>query len=150
MFTGASTPQRRVNIAYQVVGEGSIDLVLVLGWVSHLAYFWELPAMAAFLDRLASFSRLILFDKRGCGMSDRVHPLPSLEQTHGRRSRRARCGRSEKAALLGISEGGVMSALFAATYPERTAGLIIDAATRRRCGARAIRGESPRSSSRNV
>ena len=81
LFTGARYARSGdVSIAYQVVGDGPIDLVLVLGWVSHLAYVWELPAMARFLERLASFSRLILFDKRGTGMSDRVHPLPTLEQ----------------------------------------------------------------------
>jgi pimeloyl-ACP methyl ester carboxylesterase/DNA-binding CsgD family transcriptional regulator len=127
MFTGAQYARSGdVNIAYQVVGEGPIDLVLVLGWVSHLAYVWELPAMAAFLKRLASFSRLILFDKRGCGMSDRVYPLPSLEQRMDDVRAVLDAVGSKRAALLGISEGGVMSALFAATYPERTAGLIID------------------------
>jgi pimeloyl-ACP methyl ester carboxylesterase/DNA-binding CsgD family transcriptional regulator len=127
MFTGARYARSGdVNIAYQVVGEGPIDLVLVLGWVSHLAYVWELPAMATFLNRLASFSRLILFDKRGCGMSDRVHPLPSLEQRMDDVRAVLDAVGSTRAALLGISEGGVMSALFAATYPERTAGLIID------------------------
>ena len=127
MFTGARYARSGdVNIAYHVVGEGPIDLVLVLGWVSHLAYVWELPAMAAFLNRLASFSRLILFDKRGCGMSDRVHPLPTLEQRMDDVRAVLDAVGSKRAALLGISEGGVMSALFAATYPERTAGLIID------------------------
>src|SRR6266850_4797059 len=127
MFTGAKYARSgAVNIAYQVVGEGPIDLVLVLGWVSHLAYVWELPALASFLKRLASFSRLILFDKRGCGMSDRVHPLPTLEQRMDDVRAVLDAAGSERAALLGISEGGVMSALFAATYPERTAGLIID------------------------
>jgi pimeloyl-ACP methyl ester carboxylesterase/DNA-binding CsgD family transcriptional regulator len=127
MFTGASYARSGdVNIAYQVVGEGPIDLVLVLGWVSHLAYVWELPAIAAFLNRLASFSRLILFDKRGCGMSDRVHPLPTLEQRMDDVRAVLDAVGSKRAALLGISEGGVMSALFAATYPERTAGLVID------------------------
>jgi len=127
MFTGASYARSGdVNIAYQVVGEGPIDLVLVLGWVSHLAFVWELPAMAAFLNRLASFSRLILFDKRGCGMSDRVHPLPTLEQRMDDVRAVLDAVGSKRAALLGISEGGVMSALFAATYPERTAGLVID------------------------
>ena len=127
MFTGARYARSGdVNIAYQVVGEGPIDLVLVLGWVSHLAYVWELPAMAAFLNRLASFSRLILFDKRGCGMSDRVHPLPTMEQRMDDVRAVLDAVGSKRAALIGISEGGVMSALFAATYPERTAGLIID------------------------
>src|SRR3981081_1730090 len=127
MFTGAKYARSGdVNIAYQVVGDGPIDLVLVLGWVSHLAYVWELPAMAAFLNRLASFSRLILFDKRGCGMADRVHPLPSLEQRIDDVRAVMDAAGSKRAALLGISEGGVMSALFAATYPERAAGLIID------------------------
>jgi len=127
VFTGAKYARSGdVNIAYQVVGDGPIDLVLVLGWVSHLAYVWELPAIAAFLNRLASFSRLILFDKRGCGMSDRVHPLPTLEQRMDDVRAVMDAAGSAKAALIGISEGGVMSALFAATYPERVAGLIID------------------------
>src|SRR4028119_872407 len=71
-----------VNIAYQVVGNGDLDVVFVMGWVSHLEYFWEEPHFAAFLNRLASFSRLILFDKRGTGLSDRVpvNELPTLEQ----------------------------------------------------------------------
>ena len=127
MFSGASYARSGdVSIAYQVVGKGPIDLVLVLGWVSHLAYLWELPAMASFLNRLASFSRLILFDKRGCGMSDRVHPLPTLEQRMDDVRAVLDAVGSTRTALIGISEGGVMSALFAATYPERTAGLIID------------------------
>ncbi|HVH64111.1 MAG TPA: alpha/beta fold hydrolase [Candidatus Dormibacteraeota bacterium] len=127
MFTGAKYARSGdVNIAYQVVGDGPIDLILVLGWVSHLAYVWELPAMASFLNRLASFSRLILFDKRGCGMSDRVHPLPTLEQRMDDVRAVLDAVGSKKTALMGISEGGVMSALFAATYPERTAALIID------------------------
>ncbi|HEX2647395.1 MAG TPA: alpha/beta fold hydrolase, partial [Candidatus Dormibacteraeota bacterium] len=127
MFTGAKYARNGdVNIAYQVVGDGPIDLVLVLGWVSHLAYVWELPAMAKFLNRLASFSRLILFDKRGCGMSDRVHPLPILERRMDDLLAVLDAAGSKKTALLGISEGGVMSCLFAATYPERTAGVIIN------------------------
>ncbi|HET9783300.1 MAG TPA: alpha/beta fold hydrolase [Candidatus Dormibacteraeota bacterium] len=127
MFTGARYARSGdVNIAYQVVGDGPIDLVLTFGWVSHLAYVWEEPSVARFLDRLASFTRLILYDKRGTGMSDRVHPLPTLEQRMDDIRAVMDAARSERAAVFGISEGGVVSALFAATYPERTLGLIIN------------------------
>jgi len=126
LFTGARYARSgNVNIAYQVVGDGPIDLVFVMGWISHLAFAWQLPALAQFLQRLASFSRLILFDKRGCGMSDRVHPLPTMEQRMDDVRAVMDAAGSERAAVMGISEGGVMSALFAATYPERTAGLVI-------------------------
>jgi pimeloyl-ACP methyl ester carboxylesterase/DNA-binding CsgD family transcriptional regulator len=127
MYTGARYARSgEVNIAYQVVGDGPIDLVLTFGWVSHLAYIWEQPAIARFLDRLASFTRLILYDKRGTGMSDRVHPLPTLEQRMDDIRAVMDAAGSERAAVFGISEGGVVSALFAATYPERTVGLIIN------------------------
>ena len=127
MFTGAKYARSGdVNIAYQVVGNGPVDLVLVLGWVSHLKYVWELPALASFLNRLASFTRLILFDKRGSGMSDRVHPMPTLEQRMDDVRAVMDAAGSSKAAIFGISEGGVMSCLFAATYPERTVGIIIN------------------------
>src|SRR2546421_2470217 len=126
MSTGAKYARSRdVNIAYQVVGDGAIDIVLVLGWVSHLAYVCELPAMSAFLKRLASFSRLILFDKRGCGMSDRVHPMPTLEQRMDDVRAVLDAVGSKKTAVMGISEGGVMSCLFASTDPARTPGVII-------------------------
>jgi pimeloyl-ACP methyl ester carboxylesterase/DNA-binding CsgD family transcriptional regulator len=127
MFTGAKYARSGdVNIAYQVVGDGPVDLVLTFGWVSHLAYIWEQPAIARFLNRLASFTRLILYDKRGTGMSDRVYPLPSLEQRMDDVRAVMDAAGSERAAVMGISEGGVMSTLFAATYPERTVGLIIN------------------------
>lgn len=114
-----------VNIAYQVIGDGPIDLVFVMGWVSHLEAFWTEPHFARFLHRLASFSRLILFDKRGTGLSDRVSELPTLEQRmHDVRAVMTAAG-STRAALLGISEGGPMSALFAATYPEKTLALVM-------------------------
>src|SRR5258705_6122700 len=104
-----------VSIAYQVVGDGPIDLIYVMGWVSNIEIFWEEPSMAHFLNHLASFSRLILFDKRGTGLSDKVAQLPTLEQRMDDvRSVMDAVG-SEKAALLGVSEGGPMSALFAAT-----------------------------------
>jgi pimeloyl-ACP methyl ester carboxylesterase/DNA-binding CsgD family transcriptional regulator len=127
MFTGARYARSGdVNIAYQVVGNGPIDLVVVLGWVSHIAHVWEEPSVARFLEGLASFSRLILLDKRGTGMSDRVHPLPTLEQRMDDVRAVMDAAGSQRAALMGISEGGVMCALFAATYPERTAALIIN------------------------
>jgi pimeloyl-ACP methyl ester carboxylesterase len=116
-----------VNIAYQVVGGGSLDLVFVMGWVSHLDYFWTEPSFARFLRRLGSFSRLILFDKRGTGLSDRVplDALPTLEQRMDDVRAVMDAVGSERAILCGVSEGGAMSALFAATYPERTAGLVM-------------------------
>jgi class 3 adenylate cyclase len=116
-----------VNIAYQVVGEGPLDLVYVPGWVSHLDLNWEQPEYAAFLERLASFSRLILFDKRGTGLSDRVpvDELPTLEQRMDDVRAVMDATGSEEAALLGASEGGPMCALFAATYPERVRSLVM-------------------------
>lgn len=116
-----------VNIAYQVVGDGPVDIVFVMGWVSHLEYFWEEPRFAAFLNRLASFSRLILFDKRGTGLSDRVplDYLPTLEQRMEDVHAVMDAVGSERAVLVGVSEGGPMCSLFAATYPERTSGLVM-------------------------
>ena len=116
-----------VNIAYQVVGDHPIDLVFVMGWVSHLEYFWREPSFARFLTRLASFSRLILLDKRGTGLSDRVElsQLPTLEQRMTDVEAVMNAVGSERAALLGISEGGPMCSLFAATYPARTEALVM-------------------------
>ena len=106
-----------VNIAYQVVGDAPRDLVRVPGSVSNIEVFWEGPACARFLERLASFTRLILFDKRGTGLSDRVSDLPNLEtRIDDVRAVMDAVG-SERAALLGYSEGGPLCMLFAATYP---------------------------------
>jgi pimeloyl-ACP methyl ester carboxylesterase len=113
-----------VSIAYQTLGEGPIDLVVVPGWVSNLDLFWEQPAVESFYRRLASFARLILFDKRGTGLSDRVE-LPSLEVRMDDVRAVLDAVGSERAALLGYSEGGPMSALFAATYPDRTSALVM-------------------------
>jgi pimeloyl-ACP methyl ester carboxylesterase len=96
-----------------------------MGWVSHLDYFWAEPSFARFLGRLASFSRLILFDKRGTGLSDRVGELPTLEQRMDDVRAVMEAAGSERAALLGVSEGGPMCSLFAATYPEKTLALIM-------------------------
>jgi pimeloyl-ACP methyl ester carboxylesterase len=114
-----------INIAYQVVGDGPRDLVLVPGWVSNIEVFWEESGLARFLRRLASFSRLILFDKRGTGLSDRVADMPTLETRMDDVRAVMDAVGSERAALLGYSEGGVMCALFAATYPARTSALIM-------------------------
>jgi pimeloyl-ACP methyl ester carboxylesterase/DNA-binding winged helix-turn-helix (wHTH) protein len=116
-----------VNIAYQVVGDAPLDLVFVMGWVSHVEYFWREPSFARFLRRLSSFSRLILFDKRGTGLSDRVpiNRLPTLEQRMDDVRAVLDAVGSERAALCGVSEGGPMCSLFAATYPEKTSALVM-------------------------
>jgi pimeloyl-ACP methyl ester carboxylesterase len=114
-----------VNIAYQVVGDNGPDLVFVMGWVSHVEYFWTHPRVANFFRRLAAFSRLILFDKRGTGLSDRITTMPDLRQRMDDvRAVMVGAGSTE-AFVMGVSEGGPMSALFAATFPERTKGLVI-------------------------
>jgi len=116
-----------VNIAYQVIGEGPLDLVYVMGWVTNLEAFWQEPSVARFFQRLAAFSRLILFDKRGTGLSDRVpiSELPTLEQRMDDVRAVMDAAGSDRAALFGVSEGGPMCALFAATYPRRTSALVL-------------------------
>jgi pimeloyl-ACP methyl ester carboxylesterase len=114
-----------VNIAYHVVGDGPFDLVYVPGFITHLELAWKLRGFAPFLRRLASFSRLILFDKRGTGMSDPVSGAPTLETRMDDVRAVMDAVGSERAALFGLSEGASMSALFAATYPERTAALVL-------------------------
>ncbi|MCI0430840.1 MAG: adenylate/guanylate cyclase domain-containing protein [Rhodospirillales bacterium] len=114
-----------LNIAYQVVGAGPLDLVYVPGWVSNVELTWEEPSVARFFERLASFSRLILFDKRGTGMSDREVGFPTLEDRMDDVRAVMDAVGSKRAALLSMSEGGNMSMLFAATYPERVAALVL-------------------------
>jgi len=116
-----------VNIAYQVFGAGPVDLVFVMGWVSHLEYFWREPRFAAFLRRLGTLARVILFDKRGTGLSDRVplSQLPTLEQRMDDVRAVMEAAGSRCAVLFGVSEGGPLCSLFAATYPEKTAGLVM-------------------------
>lgn len=113
-----------MNIAYQVVGNGPIDLVLAPGWLSNIEVLWEQPRVARFLHQLAEFSRLILFDKRGTGLSDRVTEAATLEERMDDVRAVMDATGSRRAALFGFSEGGAMCVLFAATYPERTASLI--------------------------
>lgn len=116
-----------VSIAYQFFGDGPRDLVWVPGWISHLEVAWEEPTLARFFERLGSFCRLILFDKRGTGLSDRVaeSDLPTLETRMGDVLAVCDAIGSERTALLGVSEGAPMCALFAATYPERTTALVL-------------------------
>ncbi|HUF58547.1 MAG TPA: adenylate/guanylate cyclase domain-containing protein [Actinomycetota bacterium] len=116
-----------VHIAYQVVGSGPVDMVFVMGWVTNIEVMWDDPGFARFLDRLATFSRLILFDKRGVGLSDRVpeERLPDLETRMDDVRAVMDAVGSERAVIFGVSEGGPMSILFAATYPERTIALLL-------------------------
>lgn len=114
-----------VSIAYRVVGEGPLDVVLVPGGFSHLEHMQLEPRVVRFDRRLASFARLITFDKRGTGLSDRVGDIPTLEQRMDDVRAVMDAVGCERAALVGISEGGPMSMLFAATYPERTVALVL-------------------------
>jgi len=114
-----------VSIAYQVHGGGALDLVFVPGFVSHVELLWESPAVARFLNRLASFARLVVFDKRGQGLSDRPGQPPTLEESMGDLRAVLDAAGCERPAVLGVSEGGPMSMLFAATYPERASALVL-------------------------
>jgi class 3 adenylate cyclase len=114
-----------VRIAFQVIGSGPINLVFVPGFISNLDNAWESPISAHFFSRLSSFSRLILFDKRGTGLSDRVSAIPTLEERMDDVRAVMDAAGSERAALFGISGGGAMCVLFAATYPERTQALVL-------------------------
>src|SRR5204862_2260796 len=119
------------SIAYQVVGEGPMDLVLVLGFATHVELQWESPPFARFFERISSFSRLIVFDKRGTGLSDPVTEVPTLEQRIDDVRAVMDAAESERAALFGISEGGPMSVLFAATHPDRVTALVLHGAMAR-------------------
>jgi pimeloyl-ACP methyl ester carboxylesterase len=114
-----------VNIVYEVIGDGPIDLVLVHGWVATIEGVRDAPGFAQFIQRLTSFSRVVQFDKRGTGMSDRVTQAATMEERMDDVRAVMDAIGSQRAAIMGISEGGVMAALFAATYPERTSALIL-------------------------
>jgi class 3 adenylate cyclase len=114
-----------VHIAYQVFGGGSIDLVFAPGFISHIENYWDHPELARWLLRLGSFARVVIFDKRGTGLSDPVPEIPSLEQRMDDVRAVMDAVEIESAALLGISEGGALAALFAATYPERCQRLVL-------------------------
>ncbi|MGH2679537.1 MAG: alpha/beta fold hydrolase [Actinomycetota bacterium] len=116
-----------VHVAYQVFGDGPVDILFVLGWVTHIERMWSEPHFARFFSRMASFARVMIFDKRGVGLSDRVPEdrLPTLEVRMDDARAVMDAAGSERAVILGVSEGGPMAMLFAATYPERTIGLIV-------------------------
>jgi len=114
-----------VHIAYQAFGEGPINLVLVPGFVSNVEHYWDEPDLARFLNRLGSYARVVTFDKRGTGMSDRVAELPGLDQRMDDLRAVMDAAGMEQAALLGISEGAPLCVLFAATYPDRCRALAL-------------------------
>jgi pimeloyl-ACP methyl ester carboxylesterase len=114
-----------LSIAYQVVGEGDVDVILVPQWLSNIEEYWEHPSASYFLRRIASFSRLIMFDKRGSGLSDPVPTTQTLEERMDDVLAVMDAVGSERAVLFGPSEGGPMAALFAATYPERCISLVL-------------------------
>ena len=114
-----------ISIAYQVVGDAPLDVIIVLGGISNIEVFWELPEFAAWITRLASFCRVILFDKRGFGMSDRDVDLTLEERMEDIHSVLDAVGAS-RVAVYGVSEGGPLAILFAATYPERVQALVLD------------------------
>lgn len=124
-----------VNIAYQVFGQGETDIVCVPGWFTNVESTWEVSRAASFYRELASFARVILFDKRGTGMSDRDGQAYVLEDRMDDVRAVMDAANSERAVLLGMSEGGPMCILFAATYPERTRSLIILSSYARRVSA---------------
>ncbi|MGZ6979712.1 MAG: alpha/beta fold hydrolase, partial [Acidimicrobiia bacterium] len=116
-----------VHLAYQVWGEGDVDLVMVPGFVSHLEVFWSHPAPAHYLERLGSFARVISFDRRGTGLSDpvAVTEAPDMDTRMSDIAAVMNAAGSERAVIFGVSEGGPATALFAATHPERTAALVL-------------------------
>ena len=114
-----------VSVAYQIVSDGPIDLIFCPGFISHLEHEWEEPRWARFITGLSSFSRLIKFDKRGTGLSDRGVRLPNLDERMDDIRAVADAADSKRVVLLGISEGGAMCSLFAATHPDRVSKLIL-------------------------
>jgi pimeloyl-ACP methyl ester carboxylesterase len=125
---GAQTRYARsgdVSIAYQETGEGPFDVVFVFGAYSHVEMAWQVPALRELFERIESFARLIIFDKRGTGMSDRPEGAPTLETRMDDVRAVMDAVGSDRAAIISASEGGAMSLLFAATYPERTGALVL-------------------------
>ncbi len=123
--TRYATTDDGVSIAYQVVGKGPTDLVFVHSFVSHVEVFWELPAFERFVQELSTWARVILFDKRGVGLSDRLSVIPTMEARLDDLRAVLDAVGSERTLLVGNNDGGALVALFAATYPERTLGLVL-------------------------
>src|SRR3982750_3429849 len=113
------------NIAYLVAGEGPLDLVWVPTWISQCEYLWEEPSLAAAFNRITQFCRLIMFDRRGSGLSDPMVRVPTLEEQMDDVPAVMDAAGSERAAVAGLAEGGAMAAMFAATHPERTQALVL-------------------------
>jgi len=114
-----------IHVAYQVFGDGKIDLVFFPGFVSNIEIYWEEPHFARWLRKLASFSRVITFDKRGTGLSDRLEVLPTMDERMDDVRAVMDAAGSERAAVFGLSEGGSLATIFAAHYPERCRALVL-------------------------
>jgi pimeloyl-ACP methyl ester carboxylesterase len=128
-----------VHVAYQTLGEGPRDVVFVPGFVSNVEHWWDEPAAARFFERLATFSRLILFDKRGTGLSDRVAEVAVLERRIDDLGAVMDAAGAERAVIIGASEAGPTCALFAASHPERVLALVLIGAMARWTSARDYR-----------
>ena len=113
------------SIAYQVIGNGPMDLVIVPGWFSHIDKGWERPAWRTYIEEFVSFARVIIYDKSGTGLSDPVDGVPTVESRADDLRAVLDAAGSERTAVFGFSEGGVIATLFAATYPERVSALIL-------------------------
>jgi pimeloyl-ACP methyl ester carboxylesterase len=116
---------RDLNLAYQVVGDGEIDIVLIPSFVSHIEFFWAHPAIKSFLDRISSFARLLIFDKAGTGLSDPVSGIPTLEERACEVEAVMDAAGMERAAVFGLSEGGPTAIFFSVTRPERASALVL-------------------------
>ncbi|MGI8878003.1 MAG: alpha/beta fold hydrolase [Candidatus Limnocylindria bacterium] len=119
------TRSGEINLAYQVIGSGPVDIALCMGSYSHLDVLWESAQFTRLFERVGEFARLLLFDRRGVGLSDRLAEPQTLEQRNDDIRAVLDAAGSERAFILGLSEGGNMATLFAATYPDRTIGLIL-------------------------
>ena len=114
-----------VDIAYQVIGDGPRDLIMTFGWVSNLDVMWELPELAAFLDSLSRLGRLVVFDKRGTGLSDRISSVVTLEERAADIEAVMDAVGSEQAVLVGWGDGAAIAAMFASSHPERASALVL-------------------------